>query len=106
MCQVFGTEADGGIYPPIEDACPVESGIEAVVPAAEMRLHRDRAQAGIDPDEQKSGAVPEQVRQALAAEGIKYRPTEFHHSTLGFLVGVARSSRDCSDRDGISPRRI
>jgi hypothetical protein len=81
MCQVFGTEAGGSIYPPFEDACPVESGIEAVVPAAEMRLHCDRAQARINPDEQKPSAVPKQVRQAPAAERIKRRPTKSHHST-------------------------
>jgi hypothetical protein len=40
MCEVFGKEARGSIYPPIDDARPVESGIEAVAPAAaaEMRL--------------------------------------------------------------------
>jgi hypothetical protein len=40
MCKVFGKKARGSIYPPIDDARPVESGIEAVAPAAapDMRL--------------------------------------------------------------------
>ena len=59
MCEVFGKEALGSIYPPIDDARPVESGIEAVAPAAaEMRLHCDGAQTGINADEQKPRVVP------------------------------------------------
>jgi hypothetical protein len=77
MCEVFGKEARRSIYPPIDDARQVESGIEAVAPAAaEMRLHCDGAQAGINADEQKSGVVPKQVRQAPAAERIKRKPSK------------------------------
>lgn len=84
MCEVFGKEARGSIYPSIDDARPVEGGIEAVTPAAaEMRLHRDGAQAGINTDEQKPSVVPEQVRQAPATERIKRIPGKPHCSTLG-----------------------
>lgn len=83
MREVFGTEARGSIYPPIDDSRPVESGIETVASAAKMRLHRDGAQAGIYADEQKPCLVPEQVRQALASERIKGRPTKSHHSIFG-----------------------
>jgi hypothetical protein len=100
MCKVFGKKARGSIYPPIDDARPVESGIEAVAPAAaEMRLHRDGAQTGINADEQKPRVVPEQVRQAPAAERIKRRPSKPHHSTLGSAApGRQFRSLLCSQR--------
>ena len=83
MCEVLGKEACGGIYPPIDDARAVERRIEAVAPAAaEMRLHRNGTQAGINTDEQKPCVVPEQVRQPPAAERIKRRPSKPHYSTL------------------------
>jgi hypothetical protein len=84
MCEVFGKEAHGSIYAPIDDARPVERRIETVASAAaEMRLNCDGAQTGINADEQKSRVVTEQVRQAPAAERIERIPSKPHHSTLG-----------------------
>ncbi|MDQ1571653.1 MAG: hypothetical protein QOF79_2327 [Actinomycetota bacterium] len=88
---VLGLEPVGCVDHPVDDARTEERRVEPVASLAEVRLNRNRAKSGVDPDKQEAHIRPKQIGERPAAELLQLGLSKSHTCTLGH---EPKSSRD------------